>query len=99
MLSRQYLFEIIVAQLGLKELSTEQQGEVIAGLQNNILSAVNLAILERLTEAEREELLKLADGASEVEMDKFLRSKITDLDDLMKRTALATVEEFKSLRK
>ena len=98
MIPRQELFEIIVERLGLRELNTEQQGEIISRLQNNILSAINLAVLERLSKVERQELLKLADSVGEEQVNQFLRSKIADLDSLMKKIAVETVEEFKRLR-
>lgn len=97
MIPRQNLFELIVERLGLKELSTNEQGEIIYGLQSNILSAINLEILERLSEDDREQLMQLVEVGGEPEAEKFIRSKLPDLDEVMKQVAIDTVEEFKTL--
>ena len=97
MLDRPELLEIIIRELGLRQLSTDEQGKIIRRIEANIASRINITILERLNEIEHEELLRVSETVGDLEVDKFLKSKIPDLDDLAKQVAVETVTEFKSL--
>ena len=97
MINRSELLEIIISNLGLRELSTEKQGVVVHRLAANIASRINIAILECLSESQHQELLRLAEEASEREVSTFLHHKISDLDQLMKKIAAEVVTEFKTL--
>ena len=96
MLDKTEMISLIVDKLGLRELKTAEQGVIIRRLEANIASRINIAILERLAEADHAELLRLAETSNEG-LDKFLQTKIPDLDDLMKKVAAEAVAEFKTL--
>ncbi len=97
MINRSELLEIIITHLGLRELATDKQGVVVHRLEKNVASRINIAILERLNEHPHQELLRLAEEASEQEVSNFLHAKIPDLNQLMKKVATGVVEEFKTL--
>ena len=84
----------IITKLNLARLSKEEQGYILAALQENILTQINIDILERLTGAEVEEMNQL-DSAEAI--DAYLHSKIPNLPELIEKAAVAIVDEFKTL--
>jgi hypothetical protein len=84
-----------VAKLGIENIPEEEQSQIIEKLEENIARRINIAIVERLNETDREVLASLSD---EQNLEKFVRSKLEDLDTLMKTVAEQTIEEFLRIR-
>lgn len=97
MLERNEIITLIIDKLGLRDLSTAEQGEIIRRLEANIASRINIAIIERLPEAEHAELLRVSEGGDQAAIEAFLNPRLPDLDQLIKQVATEAVAEFKAL--
>ncbi|MCX6712641.1 MAG: hypothetical protein NTY66_00330 [Candidatus Vogelbacteria bacterium] len=83
--------EKIIEKLNIFGLATEEQDAIIGKLEENIIDRVNLAVLEKLSSADREELNLMA---SDLERQKFISGKIAGLQALVEEISRQTVDEF-----
>ncbi len=82
----------IIYDLGLELLSPEQQEEALISIGQIIFQAVIIRVLDILSDEEKDDFEKLLAGNSSEEMIlNFLKSKIEDLDEIIKEE----VENFK----
>ena len=98
LLSDEKLLQIIADQVSFPNLTDREREEVTRDLSDCLRSKVNVAVLERLSEAEREEVVRLADHAAPAEILHYLQTKITDLEILISTTTTAVLADFKQLR-
>ncbi|MEA1929839.1 MAG: hypothetical protein U9M92_03105 [Patescibacteria group bacterium] len=97
MFDKQELTELVITNLGQRELTTVEQGGLVQRLVSNSSRRINLAVLNKLSEAEHKELLQLAEEGNREKVRTFLQGKISNLNQLIKQTVIGTVEEFKGL--
>jgi len=76
---RQKLREKIVDQFNLTSLSEEEQWALVDQLEENLIKKINLLILDRLTPEER---VELEGQESDEAVERYLKEKIFDLDNV-----------------
>lgn len=81
----------IIQELGLDGLPEDKQIGLLTTMTESVLKRITIKILEKLTDAERQEFEEKQKTADPKQMDEFLRSKIPDYDQML----LETVNEFK----
>jgi hypothetical protein len=87
----------IVAQLSISHLSTTEQQAAIVKLEEEISDRINLAIIEKLSEEEREEFLAIVEIGNNQEIINYIQSKIPDFQTLIQDISTQSVEEFISM--
>jgi hypothetical protein len=92
MQSASILQKSLIDELGLGSLPQEKQDELMVKMGEVILKRVYLETMESLSEADREEFGKMLDAKAEPEkIEEFLKGKIKDYDEVLKKI----VEKFK----
>ena len=91
----------IVSRLSLDGLKDSEQDQIINELLDIISSKTNLAILNRLTEKEQRELEKISKAIfifnKNKKMQDYISSKIYNVQELMEKATVETVEDFKKV--
>jgi hypothetical protein len=86
----------LMEELGLADLPQEKQEQLAIKMTEVILKRIFMETMERLKEAEQEEFEKMINaktGPEEVE--KFLREKIGDYDQMVEKVTVDFKEEMK----
>ena len=89
------LKENIIKSLGIDALPQEQQEEALAKIGNMIFQGVLMKVMENMAEADRDEFEKLlSEKNNEPEaILNFLRSKITNLDEIVNEEIIKFKQE------
>ena len=87
------LKDTVVSTLDLGDLPEAEQTEIISQLERNIIRKINLLILDRLTEAEREEL---ETKESDEEAEAYLKEKIFDLENVKVEAAVWVINDWRA---
>jgi len=85
----------IAESLDLLSFTKDQQDKIIQGLMNNVSSAVNISVLDQLSQEEKNELEKLS-GNEEATSD-YLKNKIKDLPLLIEEVTKETIDNFRKM--
>ncbi len=88
----------VAADLGISELSAEEQDKLIAQFGEVALKAATIAVLEKLTPGKREEFAKLAEGGNAQLVQEFLDREVPDHERLAKDAVQREVESFRSFQ-
>jgi hypothetical protein len=88
----------IAADLGIKELSIEQQQELIAQFGEVALKAATLAVVSKLAEGKRDEFAKLAEAGDVAALQAFLNTEVPGHEDLAKAAVAEEVRRFKEFQ-
>lgn len=89
------LKEKVASFLNISHLTIEEQDKVISGLTENVLSKINIAIIERLSEEEIEELRKISEENNKEKISEYINSKIKDFPNLVNKCIKEEVDRFK----
>jgi len=81
----------IIKELGLEELPEKTQAEILAKIGESLLKRVIVNSLEQLSEQDRQEFEKIQKKAKPEEIDNFLKSKISDYEQMV----FEIVKEYK----
>jgi hypothetical protein len=87
--------QLIVSTLGIENSSLEEQNSIIADLEEEILTKINVAIIERLDDERRQKLLDLANQGDEEILRSFIESQIPDFQYLIEQVSKEVVGTHK----
>lgn len=82
----------IIDSLGVSDLTSIEQEAIISDLEEKIVNQLNSIILDRLDEAEKEELETLVEDD---EISSFLQRSIPDLEEVKKEAAIWVVKNWR----
>ncbi|HRZ30187.1 MAG TPA: hypothetical protein P5274_00740 [Candidatus Paceibacterota bacterium] len=82
----------IVESLGISDLTSFEREAIISDLEEKIISQLNSIILDRLDDAEKEELETLVEDE---EISSFLQRSIPDLEEVKKEAAIWVVKNWR----
>ena len=92
------ILHTIVSKLGIEGLGEEEQIKLINSLEEEILSKVNIAIIEALNEADQQQLLNLANEGDEKALNQFLESHISNFKSFVASIARTTITDYLASR-
>jgi hypothetical protein len=86
----------IIEELGLQDLPKEKQEEILVKMTEVLLKKIYLETFEKLEQKDREELGSMLDQEAEPEkVEEYLRGKIENYDEFVKKVAEDFKEEMK----
>ncbi len=88
----------VAVDLGISELSSHEQDELIAQFGEVALKAATVAVLEKLTPDKRHEFAKLAEGGDAQIVQEFLDREVPDHERLAKEAVQKEVENFRAFQ-
>lgn len=98
MLQQGQLQKDLIKELGLADFSYDKQEQLLIKVTESVLKRIFLETMYRLSVAEQASYEKMIDeNASSEEVEKFLREKIADYDNIVKKTIGDFREEMKEL--
>lgn len=98
MLQQGQLQKDLIEELGLADFSYDKQEQLLIKVTESVLKRIFLETMYRLSVAEQASYEKMIDeNASSEEVEKFLREKIADYDNIVKKTIGDFKEEMKEL--
>ena len=86
----------IASDLGISDLPVEKQQELIAEFGEIALQAATTSVLEKLSEASREEFLKLSEAGDADGLKTLLDRELPNHDDIAKQAVAEEVAHFKT---
>ena len=78
----------IAAELGIENLSSEEQQEVVARMSGVLLKAATIAVLEALPEEKRQAFMDLAEAGDQEGIKAYLAKELPESENIV-RTAIA----------
>ena len=88
---------LILQELNLLDFPPTVQESILAEIGQNIFMAVQIEILRKLTEKDRDSYIKLIEENKPEEATKLLEKHIPNLDEFVANVASQTVTEFKEI--
>lgn len=92
------LTALIAADLGIKDLPEKEQQALIAQFGEVALKAATLAIVEKLSDTDREEFGKLAQAGDPMALKSFLDRAIPGHEGIAKAAVAEEVQRFKAFQ-
>lgn len=89
--------ETLAKELGLDHLPLDKQEEFLGRLEKIISSRINVAVLEKLSDEEQAHFIDLVEAQKETEALDYIKTKISDLPEMIKKISATTLDEFLSL--
>jgi len=89
----------IAADLGIKDLPTEEQQALIGQFGEVVLKAATLSVLRKLAEDKRDEFAKLAEAGDAAALKTFLDREVPGHEDIAKAAVAEEVKRFKDFQK
>jgi len=89
----------IAADLGIKDLPTEEQQALIGQFGEVALKAATLSVLRKLAEDKRDEFAKLAEAGDAAALKTFLDREVPEHEDIAKAAVAEEVKRFKDFQK
>ena len=93
------LTKAIAGDLGISDLSIDQQQELIAQFGEVALKAATLVVVSKLADNKKEEFMKLADAGDPVALKTFLDREVPGHEDMAKAEVAEEVKKFKDSQK
>lgn len=97
MVTKEELRQIILDDLKIGSLPLDAQDKILEKLGGNIIKRITLATLENLPEKARGEFDAISENGDQEKMQEFLKSQITNFEELIQKTIKFTINEFKEL--
>lgn len=91
-MAKKIIQQNIIQELGLQDLPEATQIKLLTQMTESVLKRIIIEVLEKLSEKEREEFEKLQEKGNVKEMDKFLKEKIPNYEEMVQDI----VEDFKN---
>jgi hypothetical protein len=85
----------IIKEFGLEKLPKEKQSEILTKMTESVLKRIYVNVLEKLSADDITEFEKLQESASQGEIDRFLKAKIDNYEELIFNTIKGFKEEMK----
>ncbi|MDP1845569.1 MAG: DUF5663 domain-containing protein [Candidatus Moranbacteria bacterium] len=90
------LQQTIIDELGLGDLPEERKAQILVDLLELVLKRLYMETMDRLTKEDQQELMKMLEEKSDQEkVESFLRSKISDYDEFVKKVVSELKDELK----
>lgn len=89
------LKKLIIKELAIEDLSSEEQDELLIGIGENIITRTTLAILKSLSIEDQVEFEKIVSEGDYMAGYNFASSKIENFQDFIKKEALEEIMEMK----
>ena len=90
------LQQTIIEELGLGDLPEERKAQILVDLLELVLKRLYMETMDKLTKEEQQELMNmLEEKADQEKVESFLRSKITDYDEFVKKVVSELKDELK----
>lgn len=90
------LQQTIIDELGLGDLPEERKAQILVDLLELVLKRLYMETMDKLTKEEQQELMKMLEEKSDQEkVESFLRSKISDYDEFVKKVVSELKDELK----
>ena len=90
--------KLIAQDLGISDLSSEQQQQLISEFGAVALKAATAAIVEQLPEGKRGEFATLAQAGNPAALQKFLDAEVPTHEDIAKAAVAEEVKRFKEFQ-
>lgn len=97
MITQEEIRQIILNNLEIGSLPLDIQDKILEKLGANIIKKLTLTILKNLPEEVIPEFEKLSDSGDEIKLQEFLKSRIPNLEILIRETIKATIDEYKEI--
>ena len=92
------LREALIKELGIGELPTETQDEIVDKLGEVILKSLTVSIFEKLSDAARVEFEKISATGDNSLIQKFLEENIPDMQALMEEEIKKTMRDLAEIK-
>jgi vacuolar-type H+-ATPase subunit C/Vma6 len=90
------LQQTIVDELGLGDLPEERKAQILVDLLELVLKRLYMETMDRLTKEEQQELMNmLEEKADQENVEAFLRGKVSDYDEFVKKVVSELKDELK----
>jgi Protein of unknown function (DUF5663) len=89
----------IASDLGIDGLPPEEQKEIIGQFGEVALKAATMSILDKLTDATRDEFMKLSEAGDAAALKTFLDREVPEHDTIAKQAVAEEVKRFKDFQK
>lgn len=97
MITQEELRQIILKDLEIGHLSSDDQDKILEKLGENIIKRITLAVLENLSESARSEFDVISQSGNQEKMQEFLKLQIPNIEELLQKTIQFTINEFKEM--
>lgn len=97
MITKEELRQIILKDLEIGHLSSDDQDKILEKLGENIIKRITLAILENLSEEARPEFDIISENGNQEKLQEFLKLQIPNIEKLIQKTIQFTINEFKKM--
>ena len=87
--------ENLIKELGIANLPTEAQDEIVAKVGEMVLQSLTATILNRLNPAAREQFNRISESGDPAQIQQFLEENAPGIQDMMSLELKKTLEEFK----
>lgn len=88
---------VIDSRLPLSHLSEQEKEEIVKRLSENVLTKINLTILEKMSEEERAELLRICEIHDDDKALDFIESKVNNMNNIVKEATDKIISDFKMM--
>jgi hypothetical protein len=88
----------IASDLGIDGLPPEEQKELIGQFGEVALKAATMSILDKLTDATREEFIRLSEAGDAAALKAFLDREVPEHDTIAKQAVAEEVKRFKDFQ-
>ncbi len=88
----------IAADLGITDLSADEQQQLISQFGEVALKAATVSVLEKLTPEKREEFAKIAGGGDPKPVQEFLDKEVPGHEDIAKAAVAEEVRRFREFQ-
>jgi hypothetical protein len=92
------LTSLIATDLGITDLSLEEQQALIGQFGEVALKAATLSVLEKLAEDKRDEFAKLSEAGDAATLKAFLDREVPKHEDIAKAAVAEEVKRFKAFQ-
>lgn len=90
------LQQTIVDELGLGDLPEERKAQILVDLLELVLKRLYMETMDKLTKEDQQELMNMLEKKADQEkVETFLRSKITNYDEFVKKVVSELKDELK----
>lgn len=90
--------QAVIEELGLSGLPRDKQDELLIKMTEAVLKRIFADSLSRLSEEDQDEYLKMIDAQADQEkIEEFLKSKISNYDELVRKAIVEFKEEMKNV--
>lgn len=87
----------LMQELGLAELPEDKKISLLSAMTESVLKRITVEVLSRLSDEDQSKLLSLENTAPDLqEIEKFLKAKIPDYDQIQNKVLQEFKEEMKS---